>query len=134
MVLININCCLKGCVQGYGNYEELTSIGVDPAELFGNIENCGKSPDLVLSEEPDIVLDNARKDIRCSHNLHSLSVGRQPKSTYLESNRNSIFDLEYITPSLFSSTTHDNLMSTRDNKKVTNLSVYNNISLHPYNI
>ena len=124
---------MKGCVRGYGNYEELTSSGVDPTELFGNIENCGKSPDLALLEQPDIELDNARKVIRRSHNLHSLSIGRQPKSVYFQSNHDSKFDLEYITPSLFSSTTHDIFKSTRDNKKVTKLSICNNL-IYPYNI
>ena len=29
--VINIFICyLKGCVQGYGNYEELTASGIDP--------------------------------------------------------------------------------------------------------
>ena len=114
---------MKGCVRGYGNYKELTSSSVDPVELFGNIENYGKSPDLVLPEQPDIVVDNARKVIRRPHNLNRLSVGKRHRSTYFESNRDSIFDLEYITPSLFSSTSHDNLKSTRVNKKVTKLSI-----------
>ena len=41
---------MKGCVQGYGNYEELTSSGVDPTELFDDIENSAKSPELVSSD------------------------------------------------------------------------------------
>ena len=45
---------MKGCVRGYGNYEELTSSGVDPTELFDDIEDSIKSPDLV---EADIVIE-----------------------------------------------------------------------------
>ncbi|XP_065882473.1 ATP-binding cassette sub-family C member 4-like isoform X2 [Dysidea avara] len=33
----------EGCVQGYGNYEELTSSGVDPTELFDDVEDNRKS-------------------------------------------------------------------------------------------
>ena len=41
---------MKGCVRGYGNYEELTSSGVDPTELFDDIEGNTKSPELVSSD------------------------------------------------------------------------------------
>ncbi|XP_065895722.1 ATP-binding cassette sub-family C member 4-like [Dysidea avara] len=45
----------EGCVQGYGNYEELTSSGVDPTKLyFDDVEDKRKSADLVL---PDIVVE-----------------------------------------------------------------------------
>ena len=45
---------MKGCVQGYGNYEELTSSGIDPTELFDDIEGSIESPDLdVIVEEFD---------------------------------------------------------------------------------
>ncbi|XP_065919840.1 ATP-binding cassette sub-family C member 4-like [Dysidea avara] len=44
----------EGCVQGYGNYEELTSSGVDPTELFDDVEDNRKSTDLVA---PDIVVE-----------------------------------------------------------------------------
>ena len=53
---------MKGCVRGYGNYEELTSSGVDPTELFDDIEGSSKSPDLV---QPDIVIqecDNVEEE------------------------------------------------------------------------
>ena len=30
---------VKGCVQGYGNYENLTSSGLDPTELFDDVED-----------------------------------------------------------------------------------------------
>ncbi|XP_065919844.1 ATP-binding cassette sub-family C member 4-like isoform X2 [Dysidea avara] len=44
----------EGCVQGYGNYEELTSSGVDPTELFDDVEDNRKSTDIVA---PDIVVE-----------------------------------------------------------------------------
>ena len=38
---------LKGCVQGHGNYEELTSYGVDPRELFDDMEDVERLSDYV---------------------------------------------------------------------------------------
>ncbi|XP_065916533.1 ATP-binding cassette sub-family C member 4-like isoform X2 [Dysidea avara] len=40
----------EGCVQGYGNYEELTSSGVDPTELFDDVEDNKKSADIIVQE------------------------------------------------------------------------------------
>ncbi|XP_065917654.1 ATP-binding cassette sub-family C member 4-like [Dysidea avara] len=40
----------EGCVQGYGNYEELTSSGVDPTELFDDVEDNKKSTDIIVQE------------------------------------------------------------------------------------
>ena len=116
---------MKGCVRGYGNYEELTSSGVDPTELFDDVLYYEKLPDLVQPKQSDIVLENTEKGTRSSDNLHILSMQRRLRSTYFETNNDFIFDLEfdrsskqvslYTTPSLFSLvTTYD-----RDNKKVT---------------
>ena len=115
---------MKGCVRGYGNYEELTSSGVDPTELFDDVLYYEKLPDLVQPKQPDIALENTEKGIRSSDNLHILSMQRRLRSTYFETNHDFIFDLEfdrsskqvslYSTPSLFSLvTTYD-----RENKKV----------------
>ena len=50
---------LKGCVQGYGSYEELTSSGVDPRELFDDIEDV-ESPNFVATE---IVMEECRDTV-----------------------------------------------------------------------
>ena len=67
---------MKGYVQGYGNYEELTSSGVDPTELFDDIEDSIKSPDLmeadIVVEEYDDVAD--QQDIKNPDHTHLLPV------------------------------------------------------------
>ena len=68
---------MKGCVQGYGNYEELTTSGVDTTELFDDIEDSRKSPDLV---QPDIVIEECdnveeetdQQDIKSPDHIHLL--------------------------------------------------------------
>ena len=55
-------CYFKGYVQGYGNYEKLTSSGLDPTELFDDVEdhvpypmasNQGGQCDDVMLQESD---------------------------------------------------------------------------------
>ena len=126
---------MKGCVRGYGNYEELTSSGVDPTELFDDIEGSSKSPDLV---QPDIVIeecDNVEEDqqeIKTLDHVHLLPIEkarRCVRSKRFEINVDSSFDALseeislFTTPSLFSLvSTHDNIDSIRGNKKVTKAS------------
>ena len=108
---------MKGCVRGYGNYEELTSSGVDPTELFDDIEDCGKSPDLVqpdiVIEECDDVVEEAdnQEDIKSPDHIQLLPIEKARKRTrskHSESNAdpnfNPAFDDASIftTPSLFS--------------------------------
>ena len=107
---------MKGCVRGYGNYEELTSSGVDPTELFDDIEGSMKSPDLVEAdiaiEEYDNEEEEANKqDIKSPDHIHLLPIEkarRRVRSRNSESNADSNFDpvLDegsiYTTPSLFS--------------------------------
>ena len=108
---------MKGCVQGYGNYEELTSSGVDPTELFDDIEDCGKSPDLVqpdiVIEECDDVVEEAdnQEDIKSPDHIQLLPIEKARKRTrskHSESNADPNFDPVFddasifTTPSLFS--------------------------------
>ena len=132
---ININCCLKGCVRGYGNYEELTSSGVDPTELFDDIEDCGKSPDLVqpdiVIEECDDVVEDAdnQEDIKSPDHIQLLPIEKARKrfrSKHFDSNVDLNFDglseevSLFTTPSLFSLvSSHDNIDSIRGTMKVT---------------
>jgi len=45
-------CGLKGCVQGYGDYNQLTSSGLDHNELFNDIKDNSKLPeDTVFQDE-----------------------------------------------------------------------------------
>ena len=75
---------MKGCVRGYGNYEELTSSGVDPTELFDDIEDCGKSPDLVqpdivIEECDDVVEEDNFQDIKSPDHIHLLPTDNTRK-------------------------------------------------------
>ena len=68
---------MKGCVQGYGNYEELTSSGVDPTELFDDIEDSIKSPDFVQPDEEcnDIIEEESdQQDIKGPDHIHPLPI------------------------------------------------------------
>ena len=142
MVLININCCLKGCVRGYGNYEELTSSGVDPTELFDDIEDCGKSPDLVqpdivIEECDDIVEEAGQQEIKTQDHTHLIIQDKNTKR-YAQSNPSEAgsytnFDPKFdrlseevslfTAPSLFSLvSSHDNLDSIRRTKRIIKVS------------
>ena len=135
---------MKGCVRGYGNYEELTSSGVDPMELFDNVaieSNSMKSPTLV---QPDIVIEESCDDLdveeedtdkqytKSPDHLHLLPIEKAKRhvtSKHSDSiagfNFNPNFDglLEEVSlftgPSLLSLvSTHDNIDSIRGTKKV----------------
>ncbi|XP_065913909.1 ATP-binding cassette sub-family C member 4-like isoform X2 [Dysidea avara] len=58
----------QGCVQGYGDYSQLTSSGVDPTELFNDIKDSNKSPQNVVfqddSTEPDKATDKLYVSVR----------------------------------------------------------------------
>ena len=126
---------MKGCVRGYGNYQELTSSGVDPTELFDDIEDCGKSPDLV---QPDIVIEecddvveetDSQQDIMSPDHIQLLPIEKARKrfrSKHFDSNVDPNFDglseevSLFTTPSLFSLvSSHDNIDSIRGTMKVT---------------
>ncbi|XP_065919849.1 ATP-binding cassette sub-family C member 4-like isoform X2 [Dysidea avara] len=68
----------EGCVQGYGNYEELTSSGVDPTELFDDVEDNRKSTDLVVTdivvEECDDVTEETDKNKKPKRYCRTLDV------------------------------------------------------------
>ena len=106
---------MKGCVRGYGNYEELTSSGVDPTELFDDIEGSIKPPDLlppdeecdeecddIVEEEPD------QQDSKSLDHIHPLPIitelRRRVRSESVTSNFDPVFDEVslYNTPSLVS--------------------------------
>ena len=119
---------MKGCVRGYGNYEELTTSGVDPTELFDDVEDSRKSPDFV---QPDIVIEECdnvveetdQQDIESPDHMYPLPIektGRHIGSEKLERNSRSgpsnNFDGLSTMPSLLSA--HDNHESIRETKKV----------------
>ena len=128
---------MKGCVRGYGNYEELTSSGVDPTELFDDIEDSIKSPDLL---PPDIVIeeyDNEeegadQQDIKSPDHIHLVPIEkarRRVRARHPESHPGPGLDPNFdglseeislfTAPSLISLvSTHDDLDSIRGTKKV----------------
>ena len=107
---------MKGCVQGYGNYEKLTSSGVDPTELFDDIEGSMKSPDLVeadiaIEEYDDAVEESYQRDIKSPDHIHLLPIEKARRRVRLrnsESDTGYNFDPVfgegsiYTSPSLFS--------------------------------
>ena len=129
---------MKGCVRGYGNYEELTSSGVDPTELFDDTEDCRKSPYLVqpdnVIEECDDVVEEAdnQQDIMSPDHIQLLPIEKARKYSRLkhfDSNVDPNFDglseeaSLFTTPSLFSLvSSHDNIDSIRGTKEITKVS------------
>ena len=128
---------MKGCVQGYGNYEELTSSGVDPTELFDDIEDSIKSPDLVprdivIEEYYDEEVEADQQDSKSPDHIHLLPIEkarRHVKARHPESHPGGGLDPNFdglseeislfTAPSLFSLvSTHDDLDSIRGIKKV----------------
>ena len=128
---------MKGYVRGYGNYEELTSSGVDPTELFDDIEDNIKSPDLVppdivIEESDDVVEEADKRNNKSPDHIHLLPPIEKPRKrvTLKHSGSNPCsFDPNFdrlpeeislfTAPSLFSLvSTHDNLDSIRGTKKV----------------
>ena len=106
---------MKGCVRGYGNYEELTSSGVDPTELFDDVEEDSlKSPTLV---EPDIVIEESedveedKESIKSPDHIHLLPIEKEAKRRVrLQHPQTDDYNFDsvlgegsvYTTPSLFS--------------------------------
>ena len=103
---------MKGCVRGYGNYEELTSSGVDPTELFDDIEDSIKSPDFVPPDEEcdDVIEEESdQQDIKSPNHIHPLPTVVELRRRFRsESDTGSNFDPVfdeisiYFTPSLVS--------------------------------
>ena len=103
---------LKGCVQGYGNYNELTTSGIDPRELFDDIEDV-ELPTVEVTIEGcnDAVEEGDQKSISSSDHVHLLptqkirrhfgsrQLGNDPDSTFNQMlGERSI----HTTPSMFS--------------------------------
>ena len=107
---------MKGCVQGYGNYEELTSSGVGPTELFDDIEDGIKSPDLVppdivIKEFDDVEEEADQQEVKSPDHIHLLPIEKARRRVRLrqsESDAGYNFDpvfgegSVYTSPSLFS--------------------------------
>ena len=121
---------MKGCVRGYGNYEELTSSGVDPTELFDDIENSIKSPefvppDIAIEEFDDEEEESDQQDIKSSDHIHLLPIEkearRRVRSGHSESDTDQTMNLMleggsvYTAPSMFSLISQPN--ECEDNKK-----------------
>ena len=106
---------LKGCVRGYGNYEELTSSGVDPTELFDDIEdNSMKSPNLVqpniVAEECSNEIEKNEQDIKNPDHIHLLPIEKARRRVRLRHSQSNDYNFDtvfgegsvYTSPSLFS--------------------------------
>ena len=103
-------------MKGYGNYEELTSSGIDPKELFDDVQDIERLPDLitpvvVIEDCNDVVEEASQNDVASSDNMHLLPIDRARKRVGLrnsESNCSPTFNptLDGVsistTPSMFS--------------------------------
>ena len=75
-------------MQGYGNYDELTSSGVDPRELFDDMDdNSGKPPDLaipdVIIEECDDVVEEDQPVMKSSDGMQLIPVEKTKRNVRL---------------------------------------------------
>jgi len=84
-------CELKGCVQGYGDYNQLTSSGLDYTELFNDIKDNSKLPqeyDAVFQDSSIEVTSTGTGKVYWSarkiygHKVQSLSLAAIPSSLY----------------------------------------------------
>ena len=72
---------LKGHIQGYGKYNELTSKGVDPRELFDDVEDTRESPDcintdIVIERCNDVAEEADQQAIESSNDLYLIPTRR----------------------------------------------------------
>ena len=113
---------MKGCVRGYGNYEELTSSGVDPTELFDDIEDSIKSPDLL---PPDIAIEECddeeegadQQNIKSPDHIHLLPIEkarRRVRLRHSESDTGYNFDPAFGEGSIYTSPSQFSLVSIPD--------------------
>jgi len=109
----------QGCVQGYGDYEQLTSSGLDPTELFDDIEKDNtKPPDIVVDEYEDT--EDINPDFtKGQESVHLLPVEKARRRVRSESDKVDV-DLKldeaslYTTPSLYSLiSVHDDINNIR---------------------
>ena len=122
---------MKGCVRGYGNYDKLTSSGVDPTELFDDIEDCGTpdlvQPDIVIEECDDVVEEtDDQQDIKSPDHIQLLPMDntrRRIKLRNSESDTDPIFnpvlDVGSVctTPSMISLISLPNISEDKTGKK-----------------
>jgi len=115
---------LKGRVQGYGNYDKLTSSGVDPTELFDDIEDgSSKSPDLVqedvvIEECNDVVEEADQENIKSPDHVNLLPIEkarRRVRSKHSENNADPNFDPVFDEGSIYTSPSLFSLISLPDN-------------------
>ena len=105
---------LKGRVQGYGSYKELTTSGINPRELFDDMKDV-ELPHIattdVIEECSDVVEEIGQLNINSSGNVQPLPT--QGARKFVESKHltndlgpavNQMLDEEsiYTTPSMFS--------------------------------
>ena len=102
---------MKGCVQGYGNYNELTISGIDSRELFDDTENVEPpnlpSTDIIIEGWKDDLEESHEQNIRSSYHKHLLPTKKTRKkvgSRHTGNDHGSTFDQMsiYTTPSMLS--------------------------------
>ena len=101
---------LKGCVQGYGSYDELTTSGIDSKELFDDIEDKKSkftSTDVVIEEYNDATEETSQECIISNH-MHLLPmertrfVGSRHSMNITDSSSTQADKQSIRTPSMFS--------------------------------
>ena len=78
--LLLLHIYIKGCVQGYGKYDDLTSSGIDPRELFDDIEDIEipnvTTTNVVTDECSDIIEAANQQGFGSSDHIHLLPMGK----------------------------------------------------------
>ena len=75
---------MKGCVQGYGTYNELTSSGINPRELFDDIEDIElpnlTTTNVVMDGCSDITEAANQQHFGSSDHIHLLPMGKRRRN------------------------------------------------------
>ena len=78
---------IKGCVQGYGKYDDLTSSGIDPRELFDDMEDTEipnvTTTNVVMDECSDIIEAANQQHFGSSDHIHLLPMGKARRHSEL---------------------------------------------------
>ena len=98
---------LKGCVQGYGSYDKLTTSGIDPKELFDNIEDDElSSTDVIIERSSD---STEESNIICLDHIQLLPIEKtriaassHSENTICNFNQKMDGGSIHTTPSMFS--------------------------------
>jgi len=109
-------------MEGYGSYEELTSSGMDPTELFDDIGKGNTKPPNILKGECDDIADIEPEFSKGEESVHLLPVEKARRRVRLGHSESDTVNVDlkleeaslYTTPSLYSLiSVHDDINNIR---------------------